>query len=136
MMINTFEEGLNALRPQGITENAKRQDEFFFEPSNIETRKLTKIDKPVFKTFLNWILQGRDIQIQLQTDGKIGLINRHSVESNLHIPTELRLNMDMTIYVRGTVRHIEHKMLKLDKVWHQVYENMAINSWQANGGFD
>lgn len=40
------------------------------------------------------------------------------------------------IFVRGTVRHSEHKMLKLGKIWHRVYANRAVRSFSAGGNVD
>jgi hypothetical protein len=40
------------------------------------------------------------------------------------------------IFVRGTVRHQEHKMLKLGKIWHRVYVNRAVRSFSAGGNVD
>lgn len=40
------------------------------------------------------------------------------------------------IFVRGTVRHPEHKMLKLGKIWHRVYANRAVRSFSAGGNVD
>jgi hypothetical protein len=46
-----------------------------------------------------------------------------------------RGNMN-NIFVRGTVRHPEHKMLKLGKIWHRVYVNRAVKSFSASGDVD
>ena len=50
--------------------------------------------------------------------------------------------LDGIQYVRGTVRHPEHKMVSLGNVWHRAYEATgagvggAVVSWSASGGFD
>jgi len=41
-----------------------------------------------------------------------------------------------TIWVRGTVRHPEHRMCKLGEVWHKVYINRAVKSYNSAGGVD
>ena len=52
-----------------------------------------------------------------------------------HIVTEIR-QKDGDIYVRGTIRHPEHKMLVLGKIWHRVFVNRAVRSFSASGNVD
>jgi hypothetical protein len=45
------------------------------------------------------------------------------------------LKTDEYMFAKGTIRHPEHKMVKLD-TWHRVYENVQIKSWTASGKID
>jgi hypothetical protein len=40
------------------------------------------------------------------------------------------------LYIRGTLRHPEHKMLRLGEIWSKVNKNTAIGSWSASGNVD
>ena len=39
-------------------------------------------------------------------------------------------------FIRGTLRHDEHKMVKMGNTWHQVFINTARGSWSAVGNVD
>lgn len=52
-----------------------------------------------------------------------------------HIATEIR-QKDGDFYVRGTIRHPEHCMAVLGKIWHRVYVNRAVRSFSAGGNVD
>lgn len=55
---------------------------------------------------------------------------------NSHIATETIKDKDNNIYIRGTLRHREHKMITLKDVWHKVIKNSAIRSFTATGRVD
>lgn len=39
-------------------------------------------------------------------------------------------------FIRGTLRHDEHKMVSMGNTWHQVFVNTARGSWSAEGNVD
>ena len=59
----------------------------------------------------------------------------NSGTGHAHIVTEIRQDGGV-VYVRGTVRHTEHKRLVLGKIWHRVYVNRAVRSFSASGNVD
>ena len=109
-----------SIKPKGLNGEAHvRQGEFFFVPQE-------GITKP----------RGIDIE------KKVLIENRgRDAEGWRHLATE-GFRLDGVQYVRGTVRHPEHKMCSLGNVWHRVYEAQgagthgAIVSWHSGGGFD
>ena len=40
------------------------------------------------------------------------------------------------IFIRGTLRHNQHRMIKMRNVWHRVIKNTAIGSWSSSGNVD
>lgn len=109
-----------AIKPKGLNGEAHvRQGEFFLVPQE-------GMKKP------------RGIPVEK----KMRLENRGRDERRWrHVATE-GFRLDGIQYVRGTVRHPEHKMVSLENVWHRVYEATGagpdgeIVSWSASGGFD
>ena len=108
-----------AIKPKGLNGEAYvRQGEFFLVPQDMKKPRGIPVEK------------------------KMRLENRGRDERRWrHVATEgFRLNGIQ--YVRGTVRHPEHKMVFLENVWHRVYEATGagpdgeIVSWSASGGFD
>lgn len=108
-----------AIKPKGLNGEAHvRQGEFFLVPQDMKKPRGIPVEK------------------------KMRLENRGRDERRWrHVATEgFRLNGIQ--YVRGTVRHPEHKMVSLGNIWHRVYEaagagpDGAIVSWSASGGFD
>ena len=61
-------------------------------------------------------------------------------EATDHYVTELRFNSRQCC--RGTVRHrpemrrSQHAMLTLGDIWHEVFQNTAIGSWNTEGRVD
>lgn len=109
-----------AIKPEGLNGEAHvRQGEFFLVPQ--EGMKKPK-DIPLVK------------KIRLENRGR-------DKREWRHVATE-GFALDGIQYVRGTVRHPEHKMASLGNIWHRVYEaagagpDGAIVSWSASGGFD
>ncbi len=108
-----------AIRPKGLNGEAHvRQGEFFLVPQDMKKPRGIPVEK------------------------KMRLENRGRDEREWrHVATE-GFALDGIQYVRGTVRHPEHKMISLGKTWHRVYEaagagpDGAIVSWSAFGGFD
>ena len=109
-----------AIKPKGLNgETHIRQGEWFLVPQN-------GMKKP------------REVPLEK----KVLLENRGRPEREWrHIATE-GFKLDGVQYVRGTVRHPEHKMISLGNIWHRVYEatgagpDGAIVSWSASGSFD
>jgi len=116
----SIEDAYASIKPKGLNGEAYvRQGEFFFVPQEGMT-------KP----------RGIDLE------KKVLIENRgRDAERWRHVATE-GFRLDGVQYVRGTVRHPEHKMCSLGNVWHRVYEaqgagtNGAIVSWSSGGGFD
>ena len=63
-----------------------------------------------------------------QYDLSQGIGNAHMARDTIQTPDGL--------FVRGTIRHDEHKMLRLREIWNKVYKNTAVNSWTAQGNVD
>lgn len=116
----SIEDAYASIKPKGLNGEAYvRQGEFFFVPQEGMT-------KP----------RGIDLE------KKVLIENRgRDTERWRHVATE-GFRLDGVQYVRGTVRHPEHKMCSLGNVWHRVYEAQgagthgAIVSWSSGGGFD
>ena len=116
----SIDDAYASIKPKGLNGEAYvRQGEFFFVPQEGMT-------KP----------RGIDLE------KKVLIENRgRDAEEWRHVATE-GFKLDGVQYVRGTVRHPEHKMCSLGNVWHRVYEaqgagpNGAIVSWSSGGGFD
>jgi len=91
----------------------KRQGDWFFLPTGYETRELPR---PSYKG--------------VQLVDRVG-------EPTDHYVSELRLNSGQCC--RGTVRHrpkkrgSQHAMLTLGDIWHEVFQNTAVGSWNADG---
>ena len=60
---------------------------------------------------------------------------RNAGTGHAHTATEIK-QRDGDIYVRGTIRHPEHKILVLGKIWHRVFVNRAVRSFSAGGNVD
>lgn len=89
----------------------KRQGEYFLRPCYKELHKILHIEK---------ISKKRDL-----SRGR----------GNAHTARDMFKTSSGT-YVRGTLRHDEHKMISLGEVWHKVIKNTAIRSFAASGNVD
>ena len=100
----------------------KRQGEFFFVPcfetwSEIK-RELNLPSKEAIQKYVNLAeLFGNP-------------------NGNPHTATNCIITKHNEVYVSGTVRHPQHKTLKLGQVWHQVRINTAKASYSASGRVD
>ena len=56
-------------------------------------------------------------------------------QGNPHTATEA-IKTPKGVFIRRTLRHPEHQMIRMGRVWHQVYRNTAVHSWSALGGVD
>jgi hypothetical protein len=54
---------------------------------------------------------------------------------NPHIATEA-IRTPQGFYIRKTLRHPEHRMIRMGAIWHRVYPNTARHSWTAHGRVD
>lgn len=92
----------------------KRQGEWFFIPTDLQTRHLP--NDPTLSRMLP---------------------HRDATRRSRHTVTELRV-FGGVVCVRGTVRHTaqDHTMLKLGTLWHSVHENCEIRSFRASGRVD
>lgn len=92
-------------------DGVRRQGEWFFLPSDIETRHLPR------PTYRMAPLQDTD-----------------------HFVTELRRNQDLyargTVYHMPEQRRPQHKRLSLRRTWHEAAKNLAVASWNAEGMVD
>ena len=55
---------------------------------------------------------------------------------NAHVARDAVFTKDGKIFIRGTLRHREHKMIRMGDVWHEVIKNTALDSWSASGNVD
>jgi hypothetical protein len=118
----------------------KRQGEFLFIPVNIKDY----VEKTLFKTkdyieknhfrVTNHTLERIPTHITTKPMLELGDIFKQP-NQNPHYPRDLiRLNGD--VFVRGTVRHPEHGMLRLGTQWHLVQLNNVKHSFQPHGRVD
>lgn len=94
-----------------LESSIKRQGEYFLIPEYENLHKILRINK---------IKKGYDLSK--------GKGNKHIARDMFKTPTG--------IYIRGTLRHVEHKMVSLKEVWHKVIKNTAIRSFTASGNVD
>jgi hypothetical protein len=129
----------------------KRQGEYFFIPvgSTAELKELMKqtgikrVLKPRYEILVGgkWIEYG-DIEKRIDLGHRIyhsaPSRNPHIARDYLNggIPEERHGEVLPSTFVRGTVRHPEHKILRLGEVWHRVTLNNVVNSWSATGRVD
>jgi hypothetical protein len=102
----------------------RRQGEYFFKP--IEDFK-GLLKRNGFKS----------VKELLEKRVNLGeRINNGTQTRNRHIARDFIHTLLTGAFVRGTVRHSEHGMLKLGETWHEVHLNNVVNSWAANGRVD
>lgn len=106
----------------------KRQGEFFFHPTG-ETGK-PSIFADQKKAIPEEIIFKKGFDIQKFFD-PLSNGNSHKVRDSL-----ILCNGSYDLYVRGSIRHPQHKMLSLGEQWHKVTKNSAVNSWSASGNVD
>jgi len=54
---------------------------------------------------------------------------------NAHLARDCIKTMD-GLYIRGTLRHNQHRMIRMGNIWHRVFQNTAVGSWSALGNVD
>lgn len=54
---------------------------------------------------------------------------------NLHVARDA-IKTSGGIFIRGTLRHNQHRMIKMRNIWHRVIKNTAIDSWSSSGNVD
>ena len=114
---------LLALLNREVGADVVRQGDLFFVASSLATRELPRNGfHPVSVT--------RYVGFRRIDGHGIPLDRRQS-----HLATEVRKLAGMR-FARGTIRHGEHKMLRLGKAWHGVYANTARASWASAGNID
>jgi len=160
--VSNVEEAFDAIFPLDLDENSPyvRQGEFFFEPTDMPTRNLKPAPELYEWGLYNYETQYADHlrrptkeETQRTLEGNLlstpWMVHRFPIrdQNNLarrfpgagtghaHIVTELRY-LDGWYYARGTVRHPEHKTLSLGKIWHRVYINNAVRSFNSDGNVD
>lgn len=143
-----------------------RQGEFFFEPINVQTKELSPIEQLYewglydysrrttfhrkfstkehaenglathIKTWgFNENTEGMTVHRFPVKDTKNLARHFNAGTGNPHIVSEIR-QRGGTIFVRGTVRHPQHKIVNLGDTWHRVYVNRAVRSFSASGNVD
>jgi len=106
-----------------------RQGEYFFKPVG-DTAELKR---------LSHISAGKRLKVLKHIDLAFAfprITGRRDRRRNEHIATEYTDEAFGGLYARGTVRHREHGMLKLGKIWHKISINNVADSWTALGGVD
>jgi hypothetical protein len=125
----TVEDGYEVLKPEEVREAEAenevvlRQGEWFF----------VRVDD-ILQTSLNILERKKPEKVE-----KNGLLpNREEAREKRHKATRMVITDDGKVFARGTVRHTggDHKMLKLDGGWYQVFENTQIAGWSARGDID
>lgn len=113
---SSVDEAFDLLFPVGLDKSLPyiRQGEFFFVPTDMATKNLTPVPK-----------DQNDLTKHFPGAGT----------GHAHTATELR-QLDGKYYARETVRHPEHKTTRLGKIWHEVYCNRAVKSFNAVGNVD
>jgi hypothetical protein len=94
----------------------QRQGEYFLKPVELTTKDLKN----------NGAINPRIIQRNIDLSNGNG--NAHIARDYLRLPD--------AEFIRGTLRHNEHKMIRMGQTWYRVIKNTAINSWSANGSVD
>jgi len=108
----TVSEGLDDLRPSRVPQNAARQGEWFFVPTEYTTAGRLLKALGIKDTIDNVVTRNAPL------DGREGR----------HVVSQLCLIADR-VFAFGVVRDQEHVDLKLPKVWHEVFRNLS------RGGF-
>jgi hypothetical protein len=118
----------------------KRQGEFLFIPVNIKDYT----EKTLFKTrdyieknhfrVTNHTLETIPTHITTKPMIELGDIFKQP-NQNPHYPRDL-IRLNGSVFVRGTVRHPEHGMLRLGEGWYQVQLNNIKHSFQPHGRVD
>ncbi len=118
----------------------KRQGEYLFIPVNIKDyvgKTLFKVKDYIEKNIFKLINHTTERFPNHET-GKpmleLGNIFKQ-LNGNPHYPRDL-IRLNSNIFVRGTVRHPEHGMLRLGEQWHLTQLNYIKRAYQPNGRVD
>jgi hypothetical protein len=119
----------------------KRQGEYLFIPVNIKDyvgETLFKIKDYIEKNRIQMRPINGSYRNYAQLEGK-GLLELGNIfkqpNGNPHFPRDvIRLNGD--VFIRGTVRHPEHGMMRLGEQWHLARLNYIKRAYQPNGRVD
>ena len=109
---------------QALGADVTRQGDLFFVASSLLTRDLSA--------------KGARQPIDVTRYVGTRRIDHHGApldQRESHLATEVR-RLAGVRFARGTIRHGEHKMLRLGDVWHGVFANTARASWAASGRID
>lgn len=131
-----------------IYDNESWQYSSLDEWRKIVERKIKSIMKHHYKVRIWWSENRRNAHIKYKIlvspvmKGVIyknrniaGVIHRGN-SGNPHNARDMIIFPGKEVYVRGTIRHPEHKMINLGEVWHRVYINRAVTSFTASGRID
>jgi len=111
--VSTVDEAYEALWPKTLAKDAPhlRQGEFFLEPMPEFSPTGVVYHRETINSFLG------------------------NKDGNPHVASEL-VKVGKEIFIRGTLRHPEHYMVKMGRIWHRVHINRAVESWSAGGNVD
>lgn len=141
----TVEDAINSLKPDRVIQaedrglEVKRQGDLFFIPLNVPKEEIEiteRVKKEEFKTHFRYdnTVSRRTCLIFPEIDN-----TRHTATKIGYWTLKGKQFNNNQIVVKGTVRHPEHKMLKLGDQWHLVRINRALRNIVirgARGGFD
>ena len=138
-IVSTIEAAHESLKPEVVKRaeslgmKVKRQGDVFFIPL---PHKLTaELPIPTFKKEP----VSRDYDPAAPTNEyaarRFRLEGLRYYEDSRHIASQLRARC-LDTFVRGVIRHPEHRTLSLGKVWHLVVKNLAGRAFSAAGAVD
>lgn len=163
--VTAVDEAFESLFPINLDGNAPyvRQGEFFFEPMDVQTKELSPMEQlyewglydynrqtTFYRKFSTKEQAENGLSTHIKTWGYIWgmMVHRFPVKDTKNLARYFNTGTgnphtvsgigqrNGTIFVRGTVRHPEHKTLNLGKIWHRVHINQAVRSFSANGNVD
>lgn len=159
---STITEALRLLAPPGVTKY-KRQGDVYFVPTDKQTKDLLKgpwsdpdVMEKCLETKVTHVWDDTEYKqsyVPKDLAGVCPFIARRvhndimsildSPSTWSHVPLEVRCDREGNTYARGSVRHTQHKVLNLGKVWHRVEKSRAVVSmsrsnqgWAGRGGYD
>lgn len=127
-------EALDSMKPQAVkialrhNNDVKRQGEYFLIPlPNLRDRDVKDLER---------IIEHKALVYDYNEEKDFVAFEKifPEIEESRHVATRLGKSLGKTV-VKGTVRHPEHRMLKLEN-WHSVVKNVVKESWSIAHGRD
>jgi hypothetical protein len=88
----------------------------------------------------NFVIRKNKGKYKIYSSSDKGIIKNFDLSNgggNPHVATEAVISKwNNAIFIRGTLRHTQHKMISLGKIWHKVIKNTAKKSFTATGSVD
>ena len=131
----TVADAFKGLKPKPVKQAEKdgkeivRQGEWFFINTGMSDRDMAAMAGCRVKD-----LNGQRLYPGCKRRAKEQALPKSSDSSNPHICRQLMYGRQL--YAKGRVRHPEHPMARLGKVWHRVYKNTEEISFSVGGRFD